>query len=552
MNDRTLAGMKILRRVRGIVALTCLCVIFSTEACAKQTPPSPPPPAEIRIEPASTIPRSPIGTGLDGLISYSTEFPFNDIFKTSSPWMSGTADVWDDGRPLDLDEHGWVRSLRRGQRAITVMMFGSQMWVPDASGSGVYRVPAGRFTVTYEGEGTIEYDVARVVEHGPGRDVIELTVTDTNAGLALYLTAVNPRNHIRNIRVLMPNAKPDEIFNPAFIESLRGYRLIRFLGWTFGPTAEDAAHTPHVWSQRPLMTDARWESSRSGPPIEIMADLVNRLDVDAWFNIPHEAEDEFVRSFAELLKNKLEPDRKVYIEHSNEVWNPMFPEHAYAERRGLELGLAEDAYNAGNRYHARRTREIGAIFREVLGRDRVVVLLAGQADYPPIADEMLAWNGTAADVDALATAPYFGYELGLPDSAAVVGRMTLDQLFRELETKTLPQTIACIAEHAEIARRHSLPLITYEAGQHLCNLGEPKDARVEALFDAANRDPRMGRLYTTLISEWSRLSGGGLFTHLMHCGQPGSGGRWGLIEYQGQPRAEAPKYDAVLQWIEGK
>src|SRR5260370_42254621 len=67
--------------------------------------------------------RSPIGTGIDGLVYWSTALPFLDAFKTSGPWMSGTATVWDDHRPLDLDEHGWVRSLSPGQRAITLMMF---------------------------------------------------------------------------------------------------------------------------------------------------------------------------------------------------------------------------------------------------------------------------------------------------------------------------------------------------------------------------------------------------------------------------------------------
>jgi len=300
----------------------------------------------------------------------------------------------------------------------------------------------------------------------------------------------------------------------------------------------------------PKMDAARWDSERGGPPIEVMASLCNRLHADPWISVHHLANDAFVRRFAEAIRDALEPGRKVYVEHSNEVWNPSFSSHAYAERRGMELGLAEDEYTAGNRYHARRTREIGAIFREVLGRNRVVVVLAGQSSEPAIAAEMLSWNNTAADIDALATAPYFGYEMGTPESAPVVARMTLDDLFRELETKTLPETLDLVSRHAEIARLHRVPLITYEAGQHLCNLGEEKNERVETLFDAANRDPRMGALYTRLISEWNRLSDGGLFVHLMNCGEAGSGGRWGLIEYQGQPRSEAPKSDAVQRWME--
>lgn len=499
-----------------------------------------------------TAPRSPLGTVLDGIVYWSTELPFNDVFKTSGAWMSGTAENWDDHRPLDLDEHGWVRSLRPGRMAVTLMMWGSSMWI-----GGVHRVPVGRYTVEYEGEGMIEYNGASVVEHAPGRDVIELAPEPPDGGLALMITTTNPRNYIRNIRVLLPDARPGETFNPRFLESLRGYRLIRFLGWMVGPSSEHVDLAPHRWAARRTMQSARWDSEQGGVPFEVMIDLANRLDVDAWFSIPHLADDAYVRGLAELLRDRLEPERKVYVEHANEVWNPMFSSNAYATKRGIELGLAESSdewtrdYEAWTRYHARRTREIGAIFREVLGRDRVVVILATQAEVPEISEALLGWNGTAADVDALATAAYFGYDVACPDSAPLIERWTLDDLFQELESKTVPTTIDYIAQQAEIARRHGVRLVAYEAGQHLVRLDGDESPHATELFDAANRDPRMGPLYTRLITEWSRLSGGDILVHLMHCGQSGKAGRWGLIEYQGQPREEAPKYDAVMKWMEG-
>ncbi len=60
---------------------------------------------------AQTPGRMPIGTNVSGLDDWSVEFTFVDVFKQSRPWLSGSATVWEDQRPLDLDEHGWVRSL---------------------------------------------------------------------------------------------------------------------------------------------------------------------------------------------------------------------------------------------------------------------------------------------------------------------------------------------------------------------------------------------------------------------------------------------------------
>lgn len=41
---------------------------------------------------------------------------------------------------------------------------------------------------------------------------------------------------------------------------------------------------------------------------------------DIWINIPHAADDEYVTNLAKLIKDKLDPSLKVYVEYSNEVW----------------------------------------------------------------------------------------------------------------------------------------------------------------------------------------------------------------------------------------
>jgi hypothetical protein len=50
------------------------------------------------------------------------------------------------------------------------------------------------------------------------------------------------------------------------------------------------------------------------------------------------------------------------------------------------------------------------------------------------------------------------------------------------------------------------------------------------------------------LSYW----GGGLFMHLLDCGNFENAGNWGAREYLTQPRNEAPKYDALQKWIDGR
>jgi len=69
---------------------------------------------------------------------------------------------------------------------------------------------------------------------------------------------------------------------------------------------------------------------------------------DGWINIPAEANDAYVNSLIDLIKNggngfaPLETERKLYIEYSNEVWNGMFDQAQF----NYDQAVAE--VNAGN------------------------------------------------------------------------------------------------------------------------------------------------------------------------------------------------------------
>jgi hypothetical protein len=487
-------------------------------------------------ETEALIARSAVGMNLSGIQAYTTAFPFMDVFKSSSEWVSGHGDVWNDGQRIDVDEKGWVRSLSPGQVVHSTFI------------SEGIRAPSGQYVVEYEGEGEIAYQgCAEIVEHGTGYDVIEI---DPEMGdCYLDIVSVNAQNYLRDIRIRLPfDAADDEIFNPVFLERIADFKTLRFMGWILGDNPDQLGQED--WSERPQVTDARW--SENGVPIEIMIDLANRIAADLWINIPHQANDDYVRQFAELVQDELDPGLKVYVEHSNEVWNNTFSVFEFATRQGLELGLSTDSWEARLRYHALRSRQIFDIFEDVLGLERIVRVLAAQQDGPAEAEALLSYEDMADSVDALAIGSYFGIELGLPEAQDRVLQMTLDDLFHELETVTLPDAMRYVGENAAIAAQYQIPLVAYEGGQHLSSIMSGiDDPRINDLFDAANRDPRMGDIYSQLLDAWDEASGSGLFMHLDECGRMGAYGRWGLLEYIEQPRSEAPKYDAVMEWIEG-
>ncbi len=489
---------------------------------------------------ASAGGRVPVGMHLDATADWATEFPFADAFKSSRAWFSGTQTQWQDGRPIALDDHGWVRALLPGQIARTLLF-----WDLSAAPGGY---PAGSYVVEYEGQGTIEYGgSARLVEHSKGRDMLDVDLK-RGGGIGLFLTETDPKDHIRNIRVRMPKAaSTDGLFYRPFVEQLKGYPVLRFQSWMLG--AENNQIHPRRWNERPKLSDAQW--SVKGVPVEVMLALANKVGADPWFTISHLADDDYVRRFAQEVKRSLDPARKVYIEDSNEVFNPDYPQSAYARRRGLALKLAEDGFEAQMRYHALRTRRLGKIFRQILGRERVVLVLGAWSGESRAAEIALAFKDTAAQVDALAIAPYFVHNVWDPAEQSRVAKLSLDELMNELKENVLPRIKKEMKTHAALARKHKLPLIAYEGGQHLVGVGPGRDDdALNALFDAANRDPRMGALYTRYLNDWAD-AGGGLFVHFMLCGAFNKEGRFGALEYLGQPREQAPKYDALMRFIEG-
>jgi len=489
---------------------------------------------------AQTAGRIPIGTNVSGLDDWSVEFTFVDVFKQSRPWFSGSATAWEDQRPLDLDEHGWVRSLLPGQVARTVMFW-------DLSRTpGWY--PSGNYIVTYEGEGQIAYwPSARLIERAPGREVIDVDPARGTGGIGLFITATNPSNYIRNIHVTLPGRSADERFNPTFIDRLQNYRAVRFMNWMLGQTNNNIMQ--RNWSERPTPDDARWTSR--GVPVEIMVELANRLHADPWFTIPHLADDDYVRKFAQTVAAQLDPALKVYVEHSNEVWNGDYPQARYAQQRGLELRLSANPSEAQIRYHALRSREVFGIFEEVFPPERLVRVLGSAVATPAVTQMALSFRDTRAHTDAIAIAPYFGVPA---NDLARVRSMTADELLRDVEASSVPAVMNQVRQHVAIGRQQQLPVIAYEGGQHLVTWGAGAlqgDPTLEALFDAVNRDPRFGALYSRYLQNWSD-AGGGLFMHYTNCNVYGLFGRFGSLEYLDQPRAEAPKYDALQRWMEGR
>ncbi len=500
-----------------------------------------------------------LGTNLSRIRDYETEVPFVDRFKSSRQWIPQTDRVWDtkESDLLDLDENGWVKSLPALEDE------------PQYHKVGAFfnHLDQGRYIVLYEGEGEIEYQSGGTIDQRAsiqGRDVIDI---GSRESLMISITETDPNgtgDYIRNIR-LIPEAHEStyqtEIFNPTFLEKTQPFHALRFMNWM------DTNHsTQGEWSERPTVETSTWV--KIGPSVEVMVELANTLDQDAWFNMPHLATDEYVTNFATYVRDNLEPERKVYVEYSNEVWNGNFGQAQWVSQQA-----ENDPNFTGNRmnWFGKRTTEITQIwdqvFEETGQKEQVIGVMAAQAANRWTAEQALkydSWsteNKTHADygIDAIAIAPYFGGYIGGPEYEAEVETWTVDQLFDELTQGgvlsdgpaggALQQAYDNMANYADLAQQEGLQLLAYEGGQHLVGRrGVYDNQAITDLFIEANRDPRMGELYKEYFANWYE-QGGGLFMNYRNVGTPNKWGSWGALESIDQ--TSSPKYDALMEVLSG-
>jgi hypothetical protein len=520
----------------------------------------------------SNFPKSKfqLGTNLNGIAGWSTQLPFLDSFKSARKWITqcekGSINCdgkWDtqEYQLLSLDAEGWVKSLPKLNTNSKYTFVETLVLLNSITKS------EDQFLVLYEGEGTIEYGVQAIkdqIASKPGRDVIKI-IAQPDEEISLKITSTDPKNngnYIRNIHIIKASLESayqkGEVFSPTFIEKINKFKVLRFMNWMGTNNSEQKE-----WSTRPL--PGFYSYALTGVPIEIMVALSNQIKAEPWFNMPHLATDEYMTKFAQLVKERLEPNLKVYIEYSNEVWNSHFKQASWIEQQGNNEWNTKSSYTKQINWYAKRTAQMCDIWKGVFGnqQSRVVCILGGQASNPWTLAQALdcpLWEKKPCanhGIDAVAIAPYFGMDLGKKRNQEQVKNWTLDQLFQEINQGgllsdepggSLAQAAQFMHKNFDLANQRKLKLIAYEGGQHLVGVGGVENNQaITKLFMAANRDPRMHDVYINYLNQWKN-AGGGLFMHFLDIGQFSKWGSWGALEHVEQKKS--PKYDALMEFID--
>jgi hypothetical protein len=517
----------------GKVLLRQLALIFGVAGMAATLPQT--------CEAARPTPGA-IGVNLGPFYSAGEQIPFVDVFKMSAPWTLHSNTLPGQQTEPALDENGWVTKLEPGEYAETSIFTGS---------SGHY--PAGEYTLTYEGKGTLTASGAGVsiTDSAPGRILISVRPTTgvPNNGIQIRETGVDPSAPIKNIRLFLPGfeAEPQgNPFNPKFIALLRPFKVIRFIGWAHVNRSDTTD-----WADERPVTYATQASGfvmqkMSGVALEYQIALANLLQADPWFLVPLKATDDYMRNMAALVHDRLNPSLDPYVELSNEVWNPSFPEDAFAQKMGLNLALDSNPTKAGAEWYTSRALQMFDIWNGVFGADapRIVRVLGSAYVVPPITNIELRYMDAYKHVDALAIGLYMSPKTLRNYDA--VSQMTVDQVLDNVQYDIAAKFRDFVGYHLASTKKYGVDLVAYEGGVGLLSGGAPPTLRprINQTFLEANHSERMAIIYRNLLDEWFS-QGGVLFNHFDDCSAPSIVGNFGLVDYQDQD----PKTSAIYQML---
>lgn len=514
----------------------------------------------IAVNADSGLPSRSVGINLTEVTDYTGQYPFIDLMKQSRKWRDPASKQHE----FHVDRDDWVTQLKPGQVAATVFLA-----VPDKS-AVVYR----NAWVLYDGVGTIEYEwrAHKIPEKSrPGRDYIGLN----SGNHRLVITKTDPSNPIRNIRIipepLLEAYNSGGIFNPDWLAKISPFYSIRYMDWMRTNNSNQ-----QQWTNRPLLSHRSW--APAGVPIEIIAKLSNETGTQPWINIPHKANQQYITGMADVFYSHLNPSLKVYVEHSNEIWNWQFKQANWADKTG-QAHVGKDS-GARMQWHGYRTVTACNEFRNKLP-GRVLCVLGVQTNWHglekhalncPAYKQKIGSTCAKAGIDYIGITGYFGAGLNGPrrndkkqeqktaDLLSLIARSAekdfkpaFDQIEFGSELNHYDSSgiydglIDSFKYWRKVSSDTGLPLVGYEGGQHITANAKPlqENKQVQAFHKAINRHPRMGEVYKKYLDTWKE-QGGQLFMHYTDVYTPSKWGSWGALEHTGQ--TTAPKWQALKEF----
>lgn len=399
---------------------------------------------------------SNLGYNVDLWVDRSRNHIFIDTIKQMrifSKWSSTPqwekANLWSDFFPIE--DFGWV--LMTGQKP------GSIAWIY-------------KWTMVLRNE-TTNLKIELVATPGTVQNILkngknvtfEFNIPVTADQLMFNIK--NTNGWVSNIKILRPWYTSDsEMFTNEFLKAFSKSKILRTMEFTLANNSNE-----EKWQNRksPLDPDQTWWIWVAW---EYVIELANKTNQDIWINIPHKADDDYIRNLAQLFKQKLNPNLKIYLEYSNEVWNSLFTQAWYnydtaeAEQNAWKYNYNYDGVNNKYYYGWRRTglktKQIWDIFREVFSTNdfsKIRPILWGQlARYEVQKTALKFLQDNYPDVNKYIYWVWYSLYLWFPDSSVT---QTVYWVSLHIN-KELTKWMSALDDNSKFVKEYKLKMVAYE------------------------------------------------------------------------------------------
>lgn len=503
--------------------------------------------------------------------------PWSDRDNWSTTLVGGTEFTL-----AQVDANGFPNAVGPGEEAWLRLRVGTSLTGMNIAPGDQDYFPQGLWALVWEGDGDMEvHGVTPVISDLAATPKVRIYDLRGRTGSDLYVRIFDnaSANYVRHAKLWIPDpyatihesdlttqtaqwlaerytmapavGEPEPVFNPLLIDLLSRPEIMVLRNMDAAGTNGSPLET---WDDRRLpgylvqnksphkdrIAEGDWvdeaqQKHEQGSALEYWILLANATGKDLWVCLPHAADNDFIRNFAQLaafgsdanglpytapqanpVYPPLDPDLRLWLEYSNEVWHgrgtstTFHIQGTYAADQALALGLGTHSASGltptnstqqAALYAGRRLAEIWSIFAETFGGGgRLINVAAGWAinvnNYNTyLIEEANAYGAILANqpgfsvnvaAEVLATATYFGNKISIFERLGEFlwsesdGDFALatDDLKRQLysgasETNQAGDTISGgIRESITVAAvQYGVSIVTYEGGPNYDTFG---------------------------------------------------------------------------------
>lgn len=481
-----------------------------------------------------------VAIGLDGVSDWSISQPFINVLKTAREFEARSQTTWvtQSNSALKsgghLDQFGNPIRIPSGSNRVGTVLL-TELNSLDTTHNGRYRL-------TYTGEGNISLSGVQNIARGTGWIEFDFTANNTNLVL-LDITSINASSPIKLVSCVLDRNREayeaGEIFRPEWLELIKDFKLLRFMDWQVTNNS-----TKTSWNTATKAGNVTYTNST---PVEVMVELCNKLEVDGWFCLPHQATNDYITQFTSYVEANLKDGLTAYYEYSNEVWNWQFGQAQWANQEALKLWPGYVNQDGWMQFYGGRVAEMAQLIDTVYEGStkpykKVITTQTGYngLEYPIL--NAPRWVGMQSGrqapstyVDELAVTGYFGHSLSYTEGTnriqewrRTLGEQGTFEKMSEALNSEIDGLVRSWSYLKPIADEAGLGMVMYEGGSHIVadNNALNQDPTLLPFLEKFHYSQAMGTLYTRAMTEFEN-AGGKFFNVFVEMGRIGRHGFWG-------------------------